>query len=79
MDEITELVKLLFVSPLIGKPPEGTVYHLYWPALPPDAVSVTAEGPHSELSTVDGLAGIGLIVATTRVLLLSHVPLLMLT
>ena len=79
MVEITELVKLLFVSPLIGKPPEGTVYHLYWPALPPDAVNVMAAGSHEELPIAVGAEGMGWMVAVTEVLVDSQTPLSMLT
>ena len=56
-------------------PPVATVYHLYWPLVPPDAVSVTAPVPHDELPVVVG-AVVELIVATTGVLALSQVPLL---
>ena len=60
-------------------PPVGTVYHRYCPALPPEALNVTAEGPQAALPVVDGAEGMVLMVATTMVLLLSQVPLLILT
>ena len=67
------------VCPGIAVPPVGTVYHLYCPELPPEALTVTAEGPQATLLVVDGAAGIELMVATASVLVLSQVPLLMLT
>ena len=56
-------------------PPDETVYHLYCPALPPAAVNTTLAGLQPEAPVVVGAAGIVLIVATTSVRVLSHVPL----
>ena len=70
------VVKLLLVSPAMAVPPVATSYQRYCPLVPPEAVSVAAPVPHDELPVVVG-AVIELIVATTGVLALSHVPLLM--
>ena len=64
------------VSPAIGDPPEETVYHLYCPADPPDALNVNAALPQDELPVVDGAEGMVLVVAVTAVLELSQIPLL---
>ena len=60
-------------------PPVGTVYHLYCPAVPPAAESVTVPVPHRLFPVVVGEVGIGLMVAITIVRALSQVPLLMAT
>jgi hypothetical protein len=73
------VVYALLVCPPIAVPPVGTVYHLYCPATPPNALSVMAADPQEEFPDVLGAVGIVLIVAVTDVLALSHVPLLMLT
>ena len=65
------------VCPAIAVPPVGTVYQRYCPAEPPVAVKVTVPGPQLDPGVTPGAAGIGLIVATTDVLLLSQVPLSM--
>ena len=67
------------VCPAMAVPPVGTVYQRYCPAEPPLAVSVTVPGPQFDPGVTPGALGMGLIVATTDVLLLSHVPLLIAT
>ena len=64
------------VCPAMAVPPVGTVYQRYCPAEPPVAVRVTVPGPQFDPGVTPGALGTGLIVATTDVLLLSQVPLL---
>lgn len=53
------------------EPPEATLYHVSVP-VQPEAVIVTVPGPHLENPVPEGAGGIGLTVATTAVLALSH-------
>jgi hypothetical protein len=71
----TGVVYEALVCPAIAVPPVETVYHRYCPALPPEALSMTAEEPHAEAPVVEGAAGMVLIVAMTEVLALSQNPL----
>ena len=72
---INGVVNELLTSPVMAVPPVAATYHRYCPLIPPEAVSVAAPVPHDELPVVVG-AVVELIVATTGVLALSHVPLL---
>jgi hypothetical protein len=76
---MTGVVYILLVSPVIDVPPVDAVYHRYCPAEPPVALSVMAAEPHEEFPVVLGAVGMVLMVAVTDVLVLSQVPLLMLT
>ena len=58
-------------------PPVATVYQRYWPLLPPLAESVALAAEHNTMLATVGGVTVGLIVAVTAVLVLSHVPLLM--
>lgn len=62
------------VAPPIAVPPVRELYQRYCPAVPPDAVRVTTPVPHNEPPVVVGAGIAELIVATTEVLVLSHVP-----
>ena len=68
---------VLLVCPVMAVPPEATVYHRYWPFVPPAAVSVRVAALHEEAPVVVGALGGVLIVPVTAVRVLSHVPLLM--
>lgn len=68
----------MFVAPAIAVPPVATVYQLYWPLVPPEAVSVIVTDGQP-LAPVAVGAGVMTSVAVTGVLALSHVPLLMAT
>ena len=69
---ITGVVYVLFVCPAIRTP--ALVYHRYCPAVPPEAVRVTAEDPQAEFPVIPGAAGGELIVAVTDVFEPSQVP-----
>ena len=70
---------MLFTSPAKAVPPDATVYHLYCPFVPPIALKVTLPGKQDSAPVVVGAVGNVLIVATTGVRALSHVPLLIAT
>lgn len=74
---IAGVTNVLLVCPAISVPPVATVYQRYCPATAPAAFSVTVPVPQLAPPVVVGAAGIVLMVATTIVLVLSQVPLLM--
>jgi hypothetical protein len=74
VEVIHGVVYVLFTSPEMGSPPDDTLYHRYWPSVPPDAVSMREEGPQPAVFVVAGGAGIRLICPVATVLALSHVP-----
>ena len=67
------VTKLELVCPVMGDPPVATVYHLYWPAEPPDAFSVSEPEPQAAAPVTVGAMGKLLMVAVTELRLLSHV------
>ena len=76
VDDSIGVTKVLFVSPVIGLPPVDTVYQRYCPAAAPEALRVTLAIIQDVLPVTEGAAGKVLMVATTGVRLLSHIPLL---
>ncbi|MBN8651008.1 MAG: hypothetical protein J0L67_06260 [Cytophagales bacterium] len=75
----TGVVNVLLVWPAMAVPPVASVYHLYCPAAPPAAVSVTLAARHDSAPVVVGALGGILIVAVTVVRVPSQNPLLMAT
>ena len=50
-------------------PPVATVYHRYWPFVPPEAFTVTVPLPHTDEGVTPGLSAVVIVAMTgTRTL-----------
>jgi len=62
---------------VIAVPPVATVYHLYCPLVPPEALSVREATPHDDAPVIEGEAGSAVMVAATATRALSQDPIKM--
>ena len=56
VSESSGVTNELLTSPSMAVPPVSTSYHLYWPAVAPEAVSVTLSGVQVLASVAVGVA-----------------------